>query len=104
MSDAIARDFVILASHLRRAAHSIDSLLAEMRMARVRSPVRGAGADVEDFVSITGEADRPSQTIPFWIDERYGNEVSSAAGVSEADAQAQAEAELRDAEPENPFS
>jgi len=81
-SDAIARDFVILASHLRRAAHSIDFLLKEMRLAREPGTLstRSAAADGQDFQSITDGAVRP------WIDRRYNREAGSCEIDSEAEA------------------
>jgi len=83
VNDAIARDLVILASHLRRAAHSIDSLQREMREARKPGTIssRSDAADDHDFASITGEADRPL----LWRDQRYHSETDSRAAAEAAD-------------------
>ena len=70
--DTVTRDLVILASHLRRAAHSIDSLQREVRRERENGTLAPEGADaVEEIVPNKSEVSESSAPKALWIEERY---------------------------------
>jgi len=70
----IERDLYILASHLRRAAHSIDSLQRELRKERKARKLATPSDDATEEKSNGAEA--LSEPL-LWRDRRYGNAYDS---------------------------